>query len=153
MKRIFLFAFLVIAFSACTKDAASVAPALSSSEVSALIVGKWQLVETGRSVSTNSYESGKEGCGEGTSTQSSAKTTVAWQKAGSDEKVNFLQNGDYNKFLQAEMTCKGSYRVADGGTLAINADCATVTQGISGLSKNTLTVRDGEQYLKYQKVD
>jgi hypothetical protein len=100
------------------------------------IVGSWQFIE-------KSYNS------------VNARETVhiLWEKAESDEKRVFKQNSDYNLYWNKKETCHGAYKIADNGALEVTNNCQSSSETIIDLTSCLLTIKKGDSYFRYHKVN
>ena len=145
MKKInilaFMFLFALVSCSETNNDA--VVPTDSATvnvantvNLSALIIGKWQLSEIGtvHSVTSSSGE-----CGNNSSSNSSSYEEVSWSKTNASETLNFKENGAYTKYLKNDGVCEGTYQIS-AESLNIKSNCSTedTVQPINALSKTEL---------------
>ena len=80
-------------------------------------------------------------------------TSIKWENAKIDESQDFKQNGEYNCYLKKQLGCKGSYRISNEGDLKINSNCQTNPVEIAELTTIFLTIKDGDNYFKYRKIE
>ena len=80
-------------------------------------------------------------------------TTIKWENAKDDESQDFQPNGNYYCTWTKQLSCKGTYKISNEGDLDINSNCQNNTVKIAGLTTIFLTVKDGNNYFKYRKID
>ena len=96
----------------------------------ALVVGTWQLTAT--ATEDHSMSGGCSG------NQSNIKTT--WTPVTNGEVLSFATNGNFGKFENGAMSCKGSYRIKSG-YLSTAATCMpSNSQMFSAMNANSMTI-------------
>jgi hypothetical protein len=153
MKKLNFLALLVaIAFVSCAKSDAptptgTAVAQTSPVDVAAIIVGSWKLSLVGTLMpSTNT---GGGGCGG--ADHSSENKEIAWTTTGEDELISFAKNGAFVQIKQAKQVCKGTYQLNIGaGTLS--NDCSSESRNFSNVSDKSLTLDDGQNYYRFDKV-
>ena len=114
------------------------------------IVGSWQLAENGVETEFgNMYNY----LYDNHFTENKMSTTIKWENAKVDESQDFKQNGEYSCYLKKQLGCKGAYRISNEGDLDINSNCQNNSVKITGLTTIFLTIKDGNHYFKYRKID
>ncbi len=151
MKKItLLLSILVLAVIGCSKTdndsvaALSTTTNISSVDYATLIVGAWQLVETGTPMNGNQL-----GCG----SSSSDSNNYTWSKAAETEKLTFKSDGAFLQQTGNDADCKGNYLLGSG-YVSIKTDCAQVAprQPITAIGKTTLVLErtDGDHTFQYK---
>lgn len=143
-----LFALLIA--TNCTKQNNSVDNEFSTQRIQTAIVGSWQFVEKGLDVAMHD---GHICPNPQNMAQDKITYVVQWQKAASDEKRNFMQNGNYNSYVESALACQGTYKVSDIGILEMNTNCEQVIGKIEQLPSDFLVIKQGSHYFKYHKLD
>jgi hypothetical protein len=155
-----LVAFLALSFLAfgCAKTdndtitVAAIAVPNSSIDYSALIVGKWKLVEMGyiRSTPDNPSNANSNGCGSNSNSSNSSQD-MDWRSASSTEMLAFQSNGDFIKNLQNDGVCKGSYKIVSN-FVNTTSDCVegSVSLPITNINKSLLILENTEGGEKVQ---
>ena len=139
-----LLSFVAVAFivtlntTSCTKENDSFTKELPTIDLQTAIVGSWQLIQ--KSAEMNP-------------THICTYNGIKWQNTKDDESQEFKQNGEYSCYLKKQLGCKGSYRISNEGDLDINSNCQNNTVKIAGLTTIFLTVKDGNTYFKYRKIE
>ncbi len=121
-----------------------------TSDFQKAIVGSWQIAEKGVEVAMHDGHI----CTDPANMPANQITyVVQWQKASSDENRVFEQNSSYKSYLKSTLTCQGVYNISDSGLLEVKTNCDNYISKIEALTKETLTVRQGSNLFKYQKLD
>ena len=151
-----LLSFVMVAFivtlgtTSCSKQNDSFITEQTTLNFQTGIIGSWQLVEKG-------IETGPDNMHNCTYDNQSAEnkmpTTIKWENAKDDESQDFKQNGEYSCYLKKQLGCKGAYRISNEGDLDINSNCQNNSVKIAGLTTIFLTIKDGNNYFKYRKID
>ena len=142
--------FIALTSISCTKQNDALITQQPLQDFRTDIVGSWQLAQKGVEVAMH------EGhvC---TYPQNMAadKITyvVKWENTTMDEKRDFNSSGDYNCYWAKQLSCKGTYKISNEGDLDINSNCQNNTVKIAGLTTIFLTVKDGNNYFKYRKIN
>lgn len=110
----------------------------TTSEMQMAIVGSWQLVDKS---------------GEMDDTHICSYNGIKWGNSAGDEKRDFKQNSDYSHFVKSTLTCQGSYKFSDNSTLNMNMNCQNYSEKIVDLTATFLTVKVGNRYYKYRKLN
>lgn len=113
------------------------------------IIGSWQLVEEGTPKIIIEIDT----CGCLTSTLITKPITIEWKSARDDEKRAFKQNGAYSRYLKKQLTCQGTYKITSEETLEVTSNCPNFSEKIVALTTVFLTIKDGNSFYKYRKVD
>ena len=123
--------------------------------LSALIVGKWQLAEIGKIHTINTASQTQNGCGRDNT--SSTEEVVSWSRASSTEVLNFKESGDFTKDFTNDSSCKGTFKISFS-TLTTQSDCGGIEGGqlIDVLTKNVMILQlkqsDTDVRYKYEKL-
>ena len=143
---------MLISISSCSKADANDAidGELTAQNVQAAIVGSWQYVEKGVEVAMHD---GHICSDPQTMAQNKVTYVVQLEKIASEEKREFMPNGNYNTYVKASLTCKGNYNIADKGILEMNTNCASTIEKIEQVPATYLTIKQGSHYFKYLKLD
>lgn len=160
MKKIFIlpilgFAFILFGFTNCTKVEDTMDAELFTeqrlSDVKTAIIGSWQIIEKGVEVVMHDEHI----CSGTANSTTSANTTtlVKWENATSLEKRDFRQNGDYNQSLTSALTCQGTYKIANNEILDVTTNCQISSEKIAQLTSHFLTVKEGNRFFKYRKLN
>jgi hypothetical protein len=146
--------FMTIAQTSCKKADESTVVNLFSEQSQqdiqnnqAAIIGSWQF--TGKSIEVVLHNCIYRGL----TTSNMAKYMIKWAMAMEDEKRDFKQNGEYNLFLNKQLACNGTFKIANNGVLDMNNSCKTTNETIVELTTSSLTIKKGETYFRYQKLD
>ena len=151
-----LLSFVAVAFivtlntTSCTKENESFTKEQTTLDFQTGIIGSWQLVEKGIETGPGNMHNCTY---DNHSTENKMPTTIKWENAKDDESQDFKQNGEYSCYLKKQLGCKGSYRISNEGDLDINSNCQNNTVKIAGLTTIFLTVKDGNTYFKYRKIE
>ncbi len=140
---------MVIGLTNCTKEKMIAIQEQTVSDMKIGIVGSWQLSEVGLVNAVIEIDT----CGCKVNTITENKTSIQWKNAIDDEKLNFTQKRGYSRYLKQKLVCQGSYEISVIGTLTLNSNCQSFSEQISALTTVFLTVKDGNQYFKYRKLD
>ena len=150
------FPFLAVAFmltlglTSCQKENSIYVNEQTTLDFQTAILGSWQLAENG--IETEFYN--LHNCPyDNHSTENKMSTTVKWENAKVDESQSFKQNGEYSCYLKKQLGCKGFYGISNEGDLDINSSCQNNSVKITGLTNIFLTIKDGNHYFKYRKID
>jgi hypothetical protein len=148
----FALSFLTFGCAKTDNDAitlTAIATSTSSIDYSAMIVGKWKLIEMGYVHATpeNTSNSNSNGCG--SSSNNSQETE--WRTATSTEILSFQANGDFSKDLLNDGVCKGTYKIVSN-FLNTTSDCAqsTMSLPITNVNKSLLVLENTEGVEKVQ---
>lgn len=151
-----LLSFVAVAFivtlntTSCTKENDSFTNEQTTLDFQTAIIGSWQLVEKGiETASVNGHNCPYDN----QSSENKMSTSIKWENAKIDESQDFKQNGEYNCYLKKQLGCKGNYRISNEGDLDINSNCQNNSVKIDGLTTIFLTIKDGNTYFKYRKID
>ncbi len=135
MKTLHLFSFLCsLTILSCTKtNNESINPSYNSNtaDYSTLIIGKWQLSETG----TTFYRS----------FENTIQTETTWVKATTNEILEFKNTCEFTKELKDWGNCKGNFKIINN-TLVTNVNCQ-MENNITELTQTTL-IFDSQNKLK-----
>ncbi len=143
-----LFALLIA--TSCTKQNNSIDDELSTQSIQTAIVGSWQFVEKGVDVAMHDGHI----CPDPQNMAQNLVTyVVQWEKVASDEKRLFKPNGEYTTYLSSNLSCQGTYKIAESGVLETNTNCENAFGKIDKLPATFLTIKQGVNYFKYQKLD
>ena len=140
----------LVSVTNCTKVNSTIDGELSAQKIQTAIVGSWQFVEKGVEVAMH------EGhiCPDPQNmAQDKVTYVVQWKKIVSDEKRFFKPNGDYTTYLSTTLSCQGTYKIAESGVLETNTNCENTIGKIDNLPTTYLTIRQGINFFKYQKLD
>lgn len=156
MKNIFRL-FVIVALTAiftvsCTKD--NTAPSTNTEQTTLdfqkAIIGSWQFAEKGIEVAMHDGHI----CTDPQNMPAGKITYIVhWAKVVSDENRAFKPNGEYNSYQKSILTCKGVYKISDNGLLESHTNCDDDVAKIEGITPTSLTVRQGTNYFRYQKLD
>ena len=136
--------------TSCTKENDSFIKEQTTLDFQTAIIGSWQLVEKGIETESGNMHNCPY---DNQSTENKLPTTIKWENAKVDESQDFRQNGEYNCYLKKQLGCKGTYRISNEGELDINSNCQNNSVKIAGLTTIFLTIKDGNNYFKYRKID
>lgn len=135
-------ALLISFMTSCTKEIDTIEDTFfkeqSTSEMQSAIIGSWQLVD--KSVEMDD-------------THICSYNGIKWGNSAGDEKRDFKQNSDFSHFVKSTLTCQGSYKISDNGALDMNTNCQNYSEKIVDLTATFLTVKQGNRYFKYRKLN
>ena len=140
----------ILGTTSCTKENDSFIKEQTTLDYQTGIIGSWQLVEKGIETRPDNMHNCTY---DNHSTENKMSTTIKWENAKDDESQDFKQNGEYSCYLKKQLGCKGAYRISNEGDLDINSNCQNNTVKIAGLTTIFLTVKDGNNYFKYRKIN
>jgi hypothetical protein len=156
MKNISLtFAFIVflLGTTSCKKENiiedATLISEQKQQELQTALIGSWQIIEKGVEVAMH------EGhiCTDPANMAADKITyIVQWNKTALDEKRNFKPNGGYSQYSESA-TCQGTYKISKNAVLEVTTNCTNAFARIEELTLTFLTLKEGNTYLKYQKVN
>lgn len=108
------------------------------------IIGSWQFVEKSVDVKVHTCP--------GTVLGNMSKLMIQWENVTNDEKRDFKQNGAYYQYSESA-TCQGSYKISENAVLQVISNCKSLSEKIVGLTSFFLTIKEGDNYFKYRKLN
>ena len=140
----------ILSLTSCSKVNSNIDSEQTSQDIQTAIVGSWQFTEKGIEVAMHD---GHICLDPQNMAQDKVTYVVQWEKVASDERRDFKQNGAYNSYLKSAMTCSGTYTVSIASILEWETNCEKAFAKVEKVSASNLTIKQGANYFKYQKLD
>ena len=140
----------ILCLTSCTKENSAIDSQQKSQGIQTAIIGSWQITEKGFEIAMH------EGhiCPDPENMpQNQITYVVQWENVAPNERRDFNQNGVFTRYLQSVMICSGTYKVSDAGILEWDTNCDKAFAKVEKISAASMTIRQGGNYFKYQKLD
>ncbi len=140
----------ILCLTSCTKANSHIDSEQTSQDIQTAIIGSWQFTEKGVEIAMHDGHI----CPDPQNMpQNQITYVVQWEKVASDERRDFKQNGTFNRYLKSVMICSGTYKVSDAGILEWDTNCDKAFAKVEKIFASSMTIRQGGNYFKYQKLD